>query len=62
MDCLPTPANTSVNSDDDKIEDSEIDNSKNNDINMESCTNPPTPASAMQVDAKLHENLEPFLP
>jgi len=49
MDCLPTPANVSLNSDDDKIEDSETDNTKMIDINMESCTNPPTPASAMQV-------------
>lgn len=50
MDCLPTPLVNSTSSDDDKIEDSENDTAKNNDINMESCTNPPTPASAMQVN------------
>ena len=47
MDCLPLGA--SVSSDDDKIEDSDNDPNKSNDINMESSTNPPTPASIMQV-------------
>ena len=47
MDCLPL--GTSGSADDDKIEDCDADPNKSSDINMESCTNPPTPASGMQV-------------
>jgi hypothetical protein len=47
MDCHPL--GTSVSSEDEKIDDCDGDANKSNDINMESCTNPPTPASAMQV-------------
>ena len=47
MDCLPLAP--SIGSEDEKLEDSDADITKNSDINMESCTNPPTPASAMQV-------------
>ena len=48
MDCLPLA--NSAGSEDEKIEDCcDGDLTKSSDINMESCTNPPTPASVMQV-------------
>ena len=50
MDCLPMA--TSMGSEDEKLDDLDVDSTKNLDINMESCTNPPTPASSMQVAAK----------
>jgi len=48
MDCLPLT--NSAGSEDEKIEECcDGDLTKSSDINMESCTNPPTPASVMQV-------------
>ena len=55
MDCLPL-APPSIWSEDEKLEDSEADLTKNSDINMESCTNPPTPASAMLQYSNLPTN------